>query len=70
MVPGPLLEGRETRSPDCIPVTRLVLFQQPVAYQSSTPPAPISTGAVRTMPLERRSRGRPARGVDAAPVAI
>tara|TARA_Y100000588_G_scaffold187256_1_gene201362 strand:+ start:142 stop:381 length:240 start_codon:yes stop_codon:yes gene_type:complete len=33
MALGPLLEGRETRSPDGIPVTRLVLFQQPVADQ-------------------------------------
>ena len=33
MALGPLLEGRETRSPDGIPVTRLVLFQQPVTYQ-------------------------------------
>ena len=33
MARGPLLEGRETRSPDGIPVTRLVLFQQPVTYQ-------------------------------------
>ena len=33
MAPGPLLEGRETRSPDGIPVTRLVLFQQPVPDQ-------------------------------------
>ena len=33
MAPGPLLEGRETRSPDCIPVTRLVRFEQPVTDQ-------------------------------------
>ena len=33
MALGPLLEGRETRSPDGIHVTRLVLFQQPVTYQ-------------------------------------
>ena len=33
MALGPLLKGRETRSPDGIPVTRLVLFQQPVADQ-------------------------------------
>ena len=33
MALGPLLEGRETRSPDGFPVTRLVLFQQPVTYQ-------------------------------------
>ena len=30
---GPLLEGRETRYRDRIPVTRLVLLQQPVANQ-------------------------------------
>ena len=33
MALGPLLEGRETRSPDGIPVTRLVLFQQPIPDQ-------------------------------------
>ena len=33
MALGPLLKGRETRSPDGISVTRLVLFQQPVTYQ-------------------------------------
>ena len=30
---GPLLEGRETRYRDRIPVTRLVLLQQPAANQ-------------------------------------
>ena len=29
----PLLQRRETRSPDGIPVTRLVRFEQPVTYQ-------------------------------------
>ena len=33
MALGLLLEGRETRSPDGFPVTRLVLFQQPVPDQ-------------------------------------
>ena len=33
MALGPLLKGRETRSPDDIPVTRLVRFEQPVTYQ-------------------------------------
>ncbi len=33
MALGPLLEGREKRSTDGIPVTRLVLFQQPATYQ-------------------------------------
>ena len=33
MAPGPLLEGRETRLTNGIPVTRLVLLQQPVADQ-------------------------------------
>ena len=31
--PGPLLEGRETRCPNRIPVTRLVLPEQPAANQ-------------------------------------
>ena len=34
MALGPLLKGLETRSPDGFPVTRLVLFQQPVAHQT------------------------------------
>ena len=33
MAPGPLLEGLETRSPDCISITRLVRFEQPVTDQ-------------------------------------
>ena len=33
MALGPLLEGRETRCRDRIPVTRLVLLQQPAANQ-------------------------------------
>ena len=33
MARGPLFKGRETRSPDGFPVTRLVLFQQPVPDQ-------------------------------------
>ena len=33
--PGPLLEGRETRCRDRIPVTRLVLPEQPAANQQS-----------------------------------
>ena len=37
MARGPLLEGRKTRSPDCIPVTRLVLFEQAVAHQKPDP---------------------------------
>ena len=33
MALGPLLEGRETRCRDRIPVARLVLLQQPAANQ-------------------------------------
>ena len=33
MAPGPLFKGRETRSPDGIPVTRFMRFEQPVTYQ-------------------------------------
>ena len=33
MAHGPLLESRETCCPDRIPVTRLVLLQQPAANQ-------------------------------------
>ena len=33
MTPGPLLKGRETRSPDGMTVAHLVLFEQPVVDQ-------------------------------------
>ena len=33
MALGPLLEGRETRRPDRLPVCRLVLLEQPVSDQ-------------------------------------
>ena len=33
MALGPLLEGRETRSPDGISITRFMRFEQPVTYQ-------------------------------------
>ena len=33
IAPGPLLKGRKTRFTDRLPVTRLVLLEQPVADQ-------------------------------------
>ncbi len=48
MAPGPLLQRRETRCRDRIPVTRLMLFKQAVADQK--PGATIAD-------LDRRSHG-------------
>ena len=38
--PGPLLQRRETRCPDRIPVTRLVLLQQAAANQQPDATSP------------------------------
>ena len=46
--PGPLLEGRETRCRERIPVTRLVLLQQPAADQQLDATSP---------DLDRRNHG-------------